>query len=472
MHPRHSPALRPPTDAFSAAQWGPNVRWPRAGSGPSGRGTKQEGPGRPAAGSPGARRAASGLGSASWRGAAGTTPVEKEDSRRGWVGRERAGAGGCGRRAPWPSPRVANSGAQGRSGKSRPNVWNVRMADGDGSGATEPAAVAARRGCRDTRRSPRAANGGGHRRAENRDSISWNVRMVGATGSGATALAAVPARRGHRARPRGRHAPRGERRCVGAIPRPHRRGRTARIGNSRQDPVQQSATVPCHLAAGLGGYRRAEFEDGSRRLHLLGRMAGSRRGHDGESGAGGGGGRLGSGNPDRTPCNSLPPCLAIWLLARGVIGAPSSRMARDGGSCLVGWPGRGPAMTARVGLARGRTARIGNSRQDPMQQSAHRALPSGSPPEVIGAPRTRMARDGGTCFGRMAGSRPGHDGESGTGGGGGRLRSGIPDRTPCNSLPTAPCRLAAGPGLSARRRRRWLATAAPTWADGQVEARP
>jgi hypothetical protein len=60
--------------------------------------------------------------------------------------------------------------------------------------------------------------------------------------------------------------------------------------------------------------------------------------------------------------------------------------------------------------------RVKHPRACPMQKSTHRALPSGCWSGVIGAPRSRMARDGGTCPGGSAWSRPGHDGESGSGG--------------------------------------------------------
>src|SRR5580700_9006148 len=103
-----------------------------------------------------------------------------------------------------------------------------------------------------------------------------------------------------------------------------------------------------------------------------------------------------------------------------------------------------------------------------MQQSADRALPSGCWPGVIGAPASTMARDGGTDLGGWPGRGPAMTARVGLAAGGGRVRSEIPDSTPCNSLPLRLAVWLLARGVSTRRGRGWLATAAPAWADGRV----
>jgi hypothetical protein len=173
--------------------------------------------------------------------------------------------------------------------------------------------------------------------------------------------------------------------------------------------------------------------------------------------------------PHATVCPSRP---AVCCWPGGVFDAPSSRMARDSGTCLAGRPGRGPAMTATVGLAVGAGGGgwLGSGIPDTTPCNSLPTAPC-RPAAGLGvfdAPSSRMARDSGTCLGGRPGRGPAMAARVGLAvgaGGGGRLGLGIPDRTPCNSLPTAPCRPAAGPGLSARRGRGWLATTAPAWPD-------
>ncbi len=174
----------------------------------------------------------------------------------------------------------------------------------------------------------------------------------------------------------------------------------------------------------------------------------------GDAGAVGGSPRGGTRNPRATP---RVKCTMACPMNRDT--PPSAKtvctwVGAQGGICRAG--GQRP-MQRGMGAARRAAARLGGAprradgsdREFPTRPHAtvcHRALPSGCWPRgIIHAPRSRMTRDGGTCLGGRSGRGPGHDDASGTGGRRGRLGSGNPDRTPCNSLPTVSCRQAAGP---------------------------
>jgi hypothetical protein len=197
------------------------------------------------------------------------------------------------------------------------------------------------------------------------------------------------------------------------------------------------------------GHRANNPRGGCRRVRAVQRTV---VGIDGAGGGLGGGGRLGSGNPDTTPCNCLPAGACDrafdWAGLRGGI-----EDGARGGTCLGGWPGRGPA----------RDGECGNCERG-WEQGCRAFRESRTQPHATvcsAAPATRLAIQvglragvedgarGGTRLGGWPGRSSARDGECGNGGGGGSGDVGAfresptrPHATVC--LPAPATRLSTG----------------------------